>query len=827
MAENISNQEYTNEATGEIKLADGTTLLTKPMSDIMHESMLPYAEHVILDRAIPRVEDGLKPVQRRILYAMYEMGLTPDKPYLKSARIVGDVLGKYHPHGDTSVYDAMVRLAQPYNMRMTLVDGQGNFGSVDGDSAAAMRYTEAKMTPLALELLRDIDKNTVIWNRNYDDRLKEPAMLPGRYPNLLVNGASGIAVGLATNIPPHNMAEVIDGVIAYIDNRKIKLADMMKIIKGPDFPTGGYVIAGDELVQAYETGKGKITLQAKIHIEPQGERKNIVVTELPYQVNKASLLQKILAVREDKKDLLVGISEIVDESDREGMRAVIKLKKDADPNKILDALLKYTDLRTTFGINMVAIADGRPMQMGLLDIIAYYADYQRSVIIARTKHDLQNAKDRAHILEGLVVAVKNIDEVIKIIKKSASTTEARKNLRERFDLSEVQAQAILDLRLSRLTKLEVDKLLDELKQLKQLIKELTAILGSKDLQMNVIKSELSQIKKAYKSARKSNILKTVADVVIGGPPQENKPQEDFIIGLTFAGTLKRMTTKHVSMSNKTSIDKLSGIDAYKQLVMASTGKQLYIFTDKGNCYKMPCEDIAESKWREKGTQLKELFSAVAKDENIVYISITDEKLPAEDLLFFTKQGMVKRTAWSEYDLQKKTFQAIKLKEDDLVIGVETDVKNTTVLYVTRKGMVLNFEKADIPQQGRVSGGVKGMLIADNDEVVCATQIGNKGDVVVVTEKCFAKRVSVKEIEVSARYRKGVKIIDLVGTNGQNVLFAGYFAKAGMVACFTDEQVFTMQTGDVGAEPRTGKGKPPKDNKKGILLNDVCNCATSV
>jgi len=319
----------------------------------------------------------------------------------------------------------------------------------------------------------------------------------------------------------------------------------------------------------------------------------------------------------------------------------------------------------------------------------------------------------------------------------------------------------------------------------------------------------------------------VADVVIGGPPQENKPHEDFIIGLTFAGTLKRMTAKHVSMSNKTSVDKLSGIDAYKQLVMASTGKQLYIFTDKGNCYKMLCEDVAESKWREKGTQLKELFSVVAKDENIVHVSVADENLPAEDLLFFTKQGMVKRTAWSEYDVQKKSFQAIKLKEDDLVIGIETEVKNTTILYVTRKGMVLNFEKADVPQQGRVSGGVKGMLIADNDEVVFATQAGNKGDVVVVTEKCFAKRVSVKEIEISARYRKGVKIIDLVGTNGQNVLFAGYFAKPGMIACFTDEQVFTMQTNDVGSEPRTGKGKPPKDNKKGILLNDVCNCETSV
>lgn len=828
MAENINNQEITNEATGEIKLADGTTLLTKPMSDIMHESMLPYAEHVILDRAIPRVEDGLKPVQRRILYAMYEMGLTPDKPYLKSARIVGDVLGKYHPHGDTSVYDAMVRLAQPYNMRMTLVDGQGNFGSIDGDSAAAMRYTEAKMTPLALELLRDIDKNTVMWNRNYDDRLKEPAMLPGRYPNLLVNGASGIAVGLATNIPPHNMAEVIDGVIAFIDNRKIKLSEMMKIIKGPDFPTGGFVIAGDELAQAYETGKGKITLQAKIHIETQGERKNIVITELPYQVNKASLLQKILAVREDKKDLLAGIAEIVDESDREGMRAVVKLKKDADAKKIVEALLKYTDLRTTFGINMVAIADGKPMLMGLLDIIAYYTDYQRAVIISRTKYDLQNAKDRAHILEGLVVAVKNIDEVIKIIKKSASTTEARKNLRERFDLSEVQAQAILDLRLSRLTKLEVDKLLDELKQLKQLIKELTAILGSKDLQMNVIKTELSQIKKAYKSSRRSDMLKRAEDIVIGGPPVEEKPKEDFILGLTMAGTLKRMTTKHVSMSNKTSVDKLSGIDAYKQLLQTSTGKQLLIFTDKGNCYKMFAEDVAESKWREKGTQLKELFATATKDEKIVYIGAVDgEKFPADDLYFFTKQGMVKRTALAEYDVQKKSFQAIKLKDDDLVVAIETDVKNTTILYVTRKGMVLNFEKTDVPQQGRVSGGVKGMLLADGDEVICATQIAGKGDVVVVTEKCFAKRVSLKEIEPSVRYRKGVKIIDLVGTNGQNVLFAGYFAKPGMIACYNEEQIIVMQSNEIGAEARTGKGKPPKDNKKGVLIDDVCQCATSV
>ena len=387
--------------------------------------MLPYAEYVILDRALPRVEDGLKPVQRRILYTMYDMGLTPDKPHKKSARIVGDCMGKYHPHGDSSVYDAMVRMAQDFNMRMTLVNGHGNFGSVDGDPAAAMRYTEARLEPLALELLRDIEKDTVRFTLNFDDSLKEPETLPGRFPNLLVNGASGIAVGLATNIPPHNLGEVIDGIVAYIDNPKIKLFEMMKYIKAPDFPTGGYIVAG-ELVQAYETGSGKILLRAKVNIEEgDNDKKLIVITELPYQVNKAKLLTKIAELREEKKDMLGGISEITDESDRNGMRAVIKVKKDADVEKILAALYKYTDLECTFGINMVAIADGKPQQMGLLDIIRHYVAYQREVVLRRTKFDLAQAKERCHILEGLIIAVRNIDEVIEIIKTSESVPVAR------------------------------------------------------------------------------------------------------------------------------------------------------------------------------------------------------------------------------------------------------------------------------------------------------------------------------------------------------------------------------------------------------------------
>lgn len=457
----------------------GQVFLT-PLEEVLPGSMLPYAEYVILDRALPRVEDGLKPVQRRILYTMYDMGLTPDKPHKKCARIVGDCMGKYHPHGDSSVYDAMVRMAQDFNMRMTLVNGHGNFGSVDGDPAAAMRYTEARLEPLALELLRDIEKDTVRFTLNFDDSLKEPETLPGRFPNLLVNGASGIAVGLATNIPPHNLGEVIDGVVAYIDNPKIRLFDMMKYIKAPDFPTGGYIIA-NELVQAYETGRGKITMRAKVNIEEgDNDKRLIVITELPYQVNKAKLLAKIAELREEKKDLLGGIADITDESDRGGMRAVVKVKKDADADKILNALYKYTDLECSFGINMVAIADGKPQQMGLLEIIKYYVVYQREVVLRRTKFDLNQAKERCHILEGLIIAVRNIDEVIQIIKTSESVPAARQRLRERFSLSERQAQAILDLRLARLTKLEIYKLEQELEELKKLIARLTAIVESKN-----------------------------------------------------------------------------------------------------------------------------------------------------------------------------------------------------------------------------------------------------------------------------------------------------------------------------------------------------------
>ncbi len=475
---------------------------------------------------------------------------------------------------------------------------------------------------------------------------------------------------------------------------------------------------------------------------------------------------------------------------------------------------------------MVAIADGKPQQMGLLDIIAYYTDYQRGVIIARTKFDLQNAKDRAHILEGLVIAVKNIDEVVRIIKKSSSTTEARHNLRERFSLSEAQAQAILDLRLARLTRLEVDKLEQELKELKELIKKLTEVLNNKNMQMEIIKHELGQIKRAYKTVRKSVMLSSAGDIVISTQSDE-KPQEDFVIGVTAAGTLKRMTAKHISMSNRSSVEKLAGVDAHVQLMESSTGGILHIFTDKGNCYKIDGFDIPECKWREKGVTLKELFGDEAAGENIVYVRpIFDSKMPEGDLYFFTEQGMVKRTAWEEYSLLKKSFQAMKLKDGDRIIAAQNDIPDTSIIFVTRKGMVLNFEKDDIPRQGRISGGVKGMLLGDKDVVVAATQVGKEGEIAVITDNCFMKRVIVSEIDVMARYRKGVKIIDFNGACGKYIVFADYVTEPYLVACYSDGEVVTASTENMVIDSRTGRGRPPKDKKKGCDVVRAVRCETT-
>lgn len=781
------------------------TVFTTPLEEVMPNSMLPYAEFVILDRALPRVEDGLKPVQRRILYTMIEMGLTPDKPHKKSARIVGDCMGKYHPHGDSSVYDAMVRMAQDFNMRLTLVNGHGNFGSVDGDPAAAMRYTEARLEPLALELLKDLDKETVPFSFNFDDSLLEPDVLPGRYPNLLVNGANGIAVGLATNIPTHNLGEVIDGVCAYIDHPRISLAEMMQYIPGPDFSTGGYIIA-NELKQAYETGKGKITLRAKYSVE-NGDygKKQIVFTELPYQTNKAELLRKIMLLREDKKEILSGIADIVDESDRTGMRAVITCKKDADVDAILAYLFKYTDLECTFGINMVAIAGGKPQQLGLLDIIRYYVNYQRQIIIRRTKFDLKEAEARCHILEGLIIGVHNIDEVVKIIKSAESTPDARKKLMERFALSERQAQAILDLRLARLAKLEIKKLEEELAELKKKIALYKAILESKDKQMQIVKSEMREIKKKYPCPRKTVIVNSAEEINVYRQDVK-KPATDWMIAVTSQHNIKFMQKIDYDAKVRKPLASSARPDTlFRQVISSKSDGRALAFTNYGNCVRIDLEQFDDVEFKANGIKLKSIYDGALNGEIVVKLFDITGGLPEGDLLIFTANGAVKRTAWSEYALTKAVFPAIKLKPGDEVISVEdyVDDELSTMFIVTRGGMCLNAAKDEVPAQGRVAGGVRGILLNDGDSVLYATQSNGEGEIIIVTAQGAFKRVIASTIEPVSRGRKGVMITDSKST----VAFADSVTLPYPLAVINEDgSVAELQSEDIPIEWRATKGK---------------------
>lgn len=808
-----------NDGNFQTSIPQGNVFIT-PIEDVMPQSMLPYAEFVILDRALPRVEDGLKPVQRRILYTMLEMGLTPDKPHKKSARIVGDCMGKYHPHGDSSVYDAMVRMAQDFNMRMTLVNGHGNFGSVDGDPAAAMRYTEARLEPLALELLKDLDKETVPFSFNFDDSLLEPDILPGRFPNLLVNGANGIAVGLATNIPTHNLGEVIDGVCAYIDNPRISLKEMMKIIPGPDFSTGGYIIA-NELVQAYETGKGKITLRAKYSVETgAGGKKLIVITELPYQTNKAELLRKIMLLKEDKKELLSGITDIVDESDRTGMRAVIACRKEADVDAILQVLFKYTDLECTFGINMVAIAGGKPQQLGLLDIIKYYVNYQRLVVLRRAKYELKEAQARRHIVEGLIVGVHNIDEVVKIIKNAESTPDARRKLMEKFSLSERQAQAILDLRLARLAKLEVYKLEQELEELNKKIAHLQKIIGDKNMQMEIVKSEIKEIKKKYPCPRRSEIKGATDDIYIKREDIKRAVTE-WAVSVTADGRIKFTEKKDFISRFKKPLTsaKLSGM--HTQIIFTGSDARLVCFTDRGNCVYVDLDDVDPSDYRTEGLTVHDICPDAFDSERAVKLFTREEM--RGDVLFFTKNGMVKRTPWEEYTLKKSYYQAIVLKEGDEVINVEsydTD-EFSTMFFVSRAGFALNAVKDNLPVQGRVAGGVRGIALGDGGECIFASQINGEGEIVVVTAANGFKRVISSLIDPIGRACKGVIIADVKDCG--SLLFADYVTIPYTLAVINkDGTVAELSTEEISIENRVTKGKklkrnPPLDPAKIVPL----------
>lgn len=789
------------------EMVDNSRIIEMNIEDVMHNSMMPYSECVILDRALPRVEDGLKPVQRRILYSMLELGVTPDKPYRKAARIVGDCMGKYHPHGDSSIYEAMVRMAQPFNMNMLLVDGHGNYGSVDGDKAAAMRYTEARMAPLALELLRDIDKDTVRWSFNFDDTLKEPDMLPGRFPNLLVNGANGIAVGLATNIPPHNIGEVIDGVVAYIDNSRITIEEMMKIIKAPDFPTGGYVIGGEGLESAYRTGKGKITIRAKIDIERESSGKSaIVITELPYQVNKAQLLQKISELKDKKKDLYGAISDIVDESDRSGMRATIRIKKDGNVDKILANLLKSTQLQTSFSINMVAIADGKPQQLSLLDIIKYYVEYQRTIIQRRTQFDLNAAKARVHILEGLIIAIENIDEIVRIIKNSKSVTDAKQQLRDKYLLSEKQAQAILDMRLARLTKLEVENLRNEIAALKELIAEYESILASKKKQLGCVRKEILEIKKKYKRERQSKIVGDTAESYSDIPELNADAinDKDGVLLLSRSGNVKFITMRAYQSANKEAKFCLEN-EIIAKAYETKSKEKFYAFTNYGNALTFTIDDLPEEKWKSRGQSVAKMYPDSLKNEKIIAL-FREKELEGKELLFFTRMGMVRKTAAEEFKIDKKYFQAMQIKSPEEIINVDVFDSSKNMLYITKQGMSLNAKTDDIPVQSRKSIGVKGIMLNDDDYVIFATLFDDEGEIIVITDTLYAKRVICGLLEESRRYRKGVKIEPLGGRQGDNIVFAAVVKMPYEVNCYMDNgECVSVNSEDIRIDDRINKG----------------------
>ena len=754
-------------------------IVSVPMEEVMHMSMIPYAEHVIMDRAIPRVEDGMKPVQRRILFTMNELGITPDTPYRKCARIVGDCLGKYHPHGDSSVYDALVRLAQDFSMRGTLVDGHGNFGSVDGDSAAAMRYTEARMTPLAMLMLKDIDKDTVPFRLNFDDTLKEPDMLPASFPNLLVNGAGGIAVGLATNIPPHNLRESINAVIAQIDNPDITVDELMKIIPAPDFPTGGILLNTPELRAAYETGRGKLLLRAKTHIEdgPAG-RKLIVITEIPYQVNKSAMLEKILRLSEEKKAALGCIYDIRDESDRTGMRAVIELRKDTDVDKVLAYLFKYSDMQVTFGVNMVAIADGKPRLLSLRRMIRYYIRHRKNVITARTQYELDKAKARAHILEGLMIAVDNLDEVIQLIRKSENPKAAKAGLMERFGLTEIQAQAILDMRLQRLTGLEILALRKEYAELLKTIAELEAILNNEKKLMNVIKKELQTVADQFGDERRTTIeeVHNVVEALV----KEEKTAEEALVTFSREGYLRRSWPKA-----KKAAQPEDGLpdDPPVYSFETDTDHTLFFFTDLGNCYQLNVGALPEmNKPKDRGSLLSGVLAGLETDEKPVYLmcATAEELNTLPDLLFVTARGQLKRSAASEYAVKRSKFGALNLREGDSLHAVLSLDLSADVLMISETGMCIRFHADQVPAMGRVSGGVKGMTLDLNDRILWVGQPAAADQMLLFTERGFGKRVPYTDYEPQARGGKGVKTFyyQKSGSNGTRIAGAALITASG-------------------------------------------------
>ena len=737
------------------------------LSKKMRTSFLDYAMSVIVARALPDVRDGLKPVHRRILYDMNELGVTPDKPYKKSARIVGDVLGKYHPHGDTAVYESMVRMAQPFSYRYMLVDGHGNFGSVDGDGAAAMRYTEARLSKIALEMLRDINKDTIDFEPNYDGTEREPSVLPSRFPNLLVNGASGIAVGMATNIPPHNLSEVISAIHVLMKNPDATTADLMEVLPGPDFPTGGVVMGKSGIRKAYQTGRGSIILRAKVEIEGDANGKQrIIATELPYMVNKAKLIERIAELARDKR--IEGITDINDESDREGMRVVIDVRRDASAEVILNNLYKLTLMQTSFSFNMLAIVKGTPKILSLKEILQYYLEHQVEVIQRRTKYELKKAQARAHILEGLRIALDHIDEIIKIIRGSQTGEVAKNQLIDGFGLSDKQAQAILDMRLVRLTGLEREKIDKEYNQLMKDIEEYKAILGSRDRVNQIIYEELLEIQKKFGDARRTELL---VGEVLSLEDEDLIEEEDVIVSLTHNGYIKRLPTTEFKAQNRGGRG-VQGMgvhddDFVEQLVSTSTHDVLLFFTDAGKVYRMKGYEIPEYGRSAKGIPIVNLLNINSGEKIEAVINVSDRKQDIQkDLLFVTLDGTVKRTPVSDFaNIRSNGLIAIHLKDKDQLINALIINKDQNIIIGTHLGYAMSFKASDVRSMGRSATGVRGIRLRDNDYVVGADVLNPDSKVFVISEKGFGKQTPADEYPIKGRGGKGVKTANVTKKNG--------------------------------------------------------------
>ncbi|WML55452.1 DNA gyrase subunit A [Neobacillus sp. PS3-12] len=757
------------------------------ISHEMKSSFLDYAMSVIVSRALPDVRDGLKPVHRRILYAMHDLGIHADKPYKKSARIVGDVIGKYHPHGDSAVYETMVRMAQNFNYRYMLVDGHGNFGSVDGDSAAAMRYTESRMSKISMELLRDINKDTIDYQDNYDGEEREPVVLPARFPNLLVNGTTGIAVGMATNIPPHQLGEVIDGVLAVSHDPEITVQELMEIIPGPDFPTGGLILGRSGIRKAYETGRGSITLRAKVEIEQKANGKEtILVHEIPYQVNKAKLIEKIAELARDKK--IEGISDLRDESDRRGMRIVIEVRKDANASVILNNLYKQTALQTSFGINTLALVDGHPRVLNLKQCLTYYLEHQQVIIRRRTEFELRKAEARAHILEGLRVALDHLDEVITLIRNSQTTDIAREGLMTNFNLSEKQAQAILDMRLQRLTGLEREKIEDEYQGLVKLIGELKAILADEEKVLEIIREELTEIKERFNDKRRTEIITSGIENI---EDEDLIPVENIVITLTHNGYVKRLPVS-TYRAQKRGGRGIQGMgtnddDFVEHLITTSTHDTILFFTNKGKVYRSKGYEIPEYSRTAKGIPIINLLG-VDKGEWVNAIIPVEEFVDDWFLFFTTKQGISKRSPLSSFGHIRNTgLIALNLREDDELISVRLTDGSKEIIIGTKNGMLIRFPETDVRSMGRTATGVKGINLGEDDEVVGMEVLEERTDILIVTRNGYGKRTPASEYRVQGRGGKGIRTCHITDKNGDLV---------SMKAVTGEEDLMLITTGGV-------------------------------